>query len=180
MCICIAGEVAMNPKTFPLKHGGGSGGENVKNRNIRTFLISLFISSTFGIIFYAYFIRSLDALSGFLIWVGLPIFILYIMGYVVLRVEEKKGNIVGWIMISYTFLYLMYLTVYIALADIGPATHSLSYVFIDIAFILGLSAMWYGFNVPIFWEYKMKKHLYGACLSIMIIIGVFLCGVVMY
>ena len=149
----------------------------VENRDIRTFLLSLFISIVFAIFFYAYFVGSLDEMSVFLIWYGLPLTILYIMGYLVLILEEKKRNMVGWIMISCIFLYLLYLSCWFILAGVyPPVKKNLADVFREIASILSFSAMWYGFIAPIFWSCKMKKHLYGVALSIIIIIGVLFFG----
>ncbi len=103
------------------------------------------------------------------------------MGSFVSRVEEEKRNMVGWIMISYTLLYLLYLTCWVTLAAVSPPVkENLADKLREIASILSLSAMWYGFNIPIFWGHKMKKHLYGVCLTIMVIIGVLLCGEAMF
>ena len=151
--------------------------ENVKTKNITIFSLSLLISFAFRIIFYVYFIGAQDVLSGFIIWVDLPIIILYMMGIFVLRVEGEKRDMMGWIMIFYTFIYLLFLSCYIILAAVSPPVkESLADKFREIASILNLSAMWYGFNVPIFWSYKMKNHLYGVALSIMIIIGILFLG----
>ncbi len=143
----------------------------IDENNIRTFLLPLSISIGFCILFYVYFVKSLDLLGGFLLGLGLPTIFLYIMGlYIVLTPGEEKRKIVGWIMVFYTFLSIMYGSVWIALSDTMPSSKSAQYVFEEISIILTISAIWYSFSIPIFWSYKMKKHLYGALISLLTIV----------
>ena len=157
-----------------------------ENKGIRTFFVSLFISVSFFIFFPVYFKISLDAIGGIFLFYGTPLLILYILGlYLISIPEESKRNTVGWIIMSYAFLYMAFLNWYLSFMGVGGSCSnnefSKSPHFVeDIIFGLNLTAIWYAFIIPIFLKYKMKRHLCGACISLLIIIAFLLYGAGIY
>ncbi len=157
-----------------------------KPKNIKIYIISLFASLIYFCIFFlVYFVMPLSV-PGTHIDYGvvtllfvLPLLILYMLGpYMISISEERKRNIVGWIMIVYAFLYNVSMWDLLFSGVSAPSSNSgslkPSYVVEDIIFLLNLAMIWYIFIIPIFLKYKMKKHLCGACISLLIIIIIFL------
>ena len=145
-------------------------------------IIPLFISFSYFCGFsYIYFIRPLSIPGTHIIYETvfilfiLPLVILYIIGLCFTRTSnENKRNIVGWIMIIYTFIYLIGLILFLFSGTNAPCTTNTNetdpYITEAVILSLNVMAIWYIFEGLLFLEYRMKSHTYAVGLSILMLI----------
>ena len=138
------------------------------------------------LVFYIYFIKPL-ATSGthidytiVFIIIILPLIFLYILGlYFNLISEEYKRETIGWVMILYAFTYILFLNLFLFSGVSAPSGSGSRinafppYIISDFLFILNIIAIYYLFEGLLFFLHRMKRHLLGVVLCIIILIGLF-------
>ncbi len=163
--------------------------KNEHYKDIKLYIIFLFISVIYFCGFsYIYFIRPLGV-SGthidygiVLIMYVLPLIFSYAIAlYFSLTSNENKRNMLGWIMIIYTFIYLVGLILFLFSGTTAPSTTNVNephpYIVETVIFLLNLMAIWYIFEGLLFLEYRMKSHIYAVGLSILILVVILFMGV---